>query len=147
MTFDIKFLPPVWEGSRLGNAALPGRIILGEHEEDFVSLIGFWSPRDYERQWRSAIERLVEERCESCLVTSIHDLRASDVARWWLLYPEQRVVHVQEALLFPKQLPGHVSEKDLYQAILPRETYNEDGAPISEWDVPFDDFIAFLHQG
>lgn len=146
MAFDIKFLPPVLEGSQLGNAALTGRIILGEYEEDFVSLIGFWSPRDYECQWRTAIERMVRMGCDSCLITSIHDPTESDIGRWWLLYPDRGIVHVQEALLLFNQLSGQLSVDDPYGAILPRRTYNEEGMPISEWDLPLQDFVEFLRH-
>jgi hypothetical protein len=81
MTFEINFLPHEVEGSELGNTGRFGEIVLGDYRELFISLIGFWSPRDYEDQWREGIRRVVQ-RERSCLVTSLDDPAKSEVITW-----------------------------------------------------------------
>lgn len=84
MGFDICFLREKVGGSEVGNIGQYGRIMLGDEAEDFVSLIGFWSPLDYSRQWIRAVQRLVNDQRDSCLITSLHDPNEADVATWWL---------------------------------------------------------------
>lgn len=146
MTFHITFLDEQEPGSTLGNTGQYGRITLDEFEEDFIALIGYWSPRDYVLQWRRAITRLVEERRPSCLITSLHDPGVADVLSWWLLYPSADQVSIQEARLQLRQLARPFESRDPYASIPPRITVSEEGDAVSEWTLPLTDFRDFLAQ-
>lgn len=142
--FAIRFLPEMPEGSVIGNSAPPGEIVLGDYQESFTSLIGFWSPLDYQNHWVSALHRLVDERKRSCLITSLHDLDVAEILHWWLLYPDGDDARVQNALLPLKALRPRFDSSDPYGAIAPHRTVNDDGLEISEWTVPVTAIRAFL---
>jgi hypothetical protein len=146
MSFGIKFLAETVEGSELGNTGQYGEIVLGDEREMFLSLIGYWSPRDYEEQWRNGILRVVRERQESCLITSLHDPREADVLMWWLLYPDGDTVRIQNALLLLDQHRQEFSTHHPYASIPPRRIVTDDGQPISEWVLPITDLRDFLQS-
>jgi hypothetical protein len=144
VAFDIRFLTEWTPGSETGNAGRFGRITLDDFSETFVSLIGFWSPYDYEVQWRRGVERLVGERRNSCLITSLHDPAATEMLMWWLLYPDGDRVVVQQALLFFANLDRTFSTNDPFSSIPPRRQITEEGEAISEWSLDFASFREFL---
>jgi CdiI N-terminal domain len=144
MSFNIRFLGELVEGSELGNSGLRGEIELGSHREEFIALIGFWSPLDYEHQWRAGVRRLVESRESSCLITSLHDPAEADVITWWLLYPMESRVFIQNALLLPRELTTPFSTRNPYLAIPPRRTITEEGHIISEWELPLFEFDTYF---
>jgi hypothetical protein len=145
MPFNIRFLFEFLPGSTVGDAALVGEIVLGNETDGFQSLIGYWSPLDYKRQWIAGVRRLVEERRNSCLITSLDNPSYGAITWWWLLYPDGDIVHVRNALLFPEDQEGF-STAHPYSAIPERMVTNDESEAISEWDVPFEDFAMFLNQ-
>lgn len=144
MPFDIKFSDETTIGSELGNTGQYGEIVLGDESEGFLSLVGFWSPRDYQQQWKAGVRRLVDERKSSCLITSLHDPQQAEILTWWLLYPVNDEVHVQNALLLLRETRPGFSTKDPYNSIPVRRELSEDGSQISEWVLPIQDFVEFL---
>jgi len=146
MAFDIRFIRGAIDGSRLGNASFHGEIDLGGEREEFLSLIGFWSPRDYENQWTDGVRRLVAGEGDSCLITSIHDPAVAEVGTWWLLYRRRGAVYVQNALLLFRDAGTQFTTLDPYRSIPERQTATEDGRPISEWELPISDFAEFLSR-
>ena len=146
MPFEIRFTGETSDDSEIGNAGYYGELTLGEDRESFVSLIGYWSPRDYEQQWLQGIERVVRANRASCLITSLHDPAEADVISWWLLYPEGEVVHIREALLLVNEDRGTFSTADPYAAIPVRQPNDESGDEISEWTVTRGDVQRFLDQ-
>jgi hypothetical protein len=144
MVFDIRFSGETTENSELGNAGYYGEVLLGDEREAFVSLIGFWSPRDYLQQWEEGIRRLVNQNKTSCLITSLHDPKEADILTWWLLYPLDHNVHVQNALLVLSEQRAKFATNSPYDAIPPRRQFTDEGDQISEWIVPLQDFAQFL---
>jgi hypothetical protein len=146
MGFNIRFLPQTVDGSELGNTGRLGEIELGAEREGFVSLIGFWSPKDYEDQWIAAVQRLVKDRCSSCLITSIHEPKETDAIIWWLLYPYSQDVRVQNALLLTAEQTLPFSTSDPYQSIPPYRAVTDEGDMISEWRLHLSAFEDFLRS-
>jgi hypothetical protein len=146
MVFDIRFLGERTDDSEVGNAGYLGEIMLGYERETFLSLIGYWSPQDYQRQWVLGIRRLIQEKIASCLITSLHDPIEADVLRWWLLYPIGSDIYVQEALLLLGSCRDRFSTKDPYVSVPPRRQETAGGEEISEWVVPREDFVAYLRR-
>jgi CdiI N-terminal domain len=146
MAFDIALFSDMVDGSELGNTGQHGHIVIGDETEDFVSLIGFWSPADYRAHWRQAIDRLVNQKSDSCLITSIHDPREVTVISWWLLYPVDGDVALQQALLLLAESKDPFSTADPFASIPRRRIINEDGKRISEWRLPMSDFAEFLRR-
>ncbi len=141
--FDIRLTGPLVEGSRLGNAAMQGRIVLGEEEEEFESFIGFWGPLDYARQWTEGAVRVASQRSASCLLTSVTDPSHSEFIRWWLLYPRGETVIVQEGILLLASLSTPFSTTFPYASVPEYESTAHDGRPIAEWQIPRDAIAEF----
>jgi hypothetical protein len=146
MVFDIRFLGERTDHSEVGNAGYLGEIVLGSERETFLSLIGFWSPHDYQRQWIRGIRRLIQEGTASCLITSLHDPLEADVISWWLLYPVGSDVYLQEALLLLGSCRDRFSTRDPYAVVPPRRKEAADGDEVSEWLVPREDFVLYLRR-
>ncbi|MGB6904684.1 MAG: hypothetical protein WBD98_17770, partial [Acidobacteriaceae bacterium] len=47
-----------------------GQITLGAFVEEFEMVLSVWSRERYERQWREGIQRLLDGKSKSCLITS-----------------------------------------------------------------------------
>jgi len=143
VAFSIRLLPETVDDSEVGNAGQYGEIELDDYRETFIAIIGFWSPHDYQNQWREAITRLVERRERSCLITSLHDPAVSEMLWWWLLYIEDDQVAVQNAILLFSELPKPFSTGDPYASIPAHRTMNEEGLEIVEWRLPLMHFEEF----
>lgn len=123
-----------------------GLITIGPFQERFVAPLDYWTASDYERHWVHAISRLLDTSDRSCLVTSMHDPETANFIEWWPLYRIANTVFIQHHLLFLDALVIPLNPNDLFPLVPQRRTVNEDGDPISEWQVPIEDLAGFLHQ-
>jgi hypothetical protein len=146
MAFSIQLLPEQVQESELGNAAQYGEIQLGDYTESFIALIGFWSPLDYSEHWSRSIKRLVDLKCASCLITSLHNPQVAEVLHWWLLYPIGDDVVVQNALLLGRRALSDFDARNPYRSIPTLRRVSEEGEQISEWLVHLTDFGDFLER-
>lgn len=84
--FDIRFDNSASDD--LDSDSSQGVLLLGQHRHLFSSSLEFWSPVDYELQWRRGIRNLVQGGEKSCLVTSITNPANANFLVWWILYRE-----------------------------------------------------------
>lgn len=116
-----------------------GEIALDDLVESFETWLTFWDTDQYENQWREGIHRLLEGAPRSCLITSISDPNCEWFGVWWKLYREGEYVVVQNQLLLSK-VPGcNFNSKNPYEFIPDRSSFSEDGVPVSEWRIKFND--------
>ncbi len=114
-----------------------GEIKIGDFRETFIMPLDWWTVGDYETQWLEGIERI--KHCdESCLVTTIQDLKKIPLIDWWILYKVGSTVYVQNELIAGDCLQtflnrGEFNRETCYDFIEPRQTVTEDGEKISEW--------------
>lgn len=135
--FSIALTDTSWPDGR-------GEIRIGDFRERFEVSFEYWSPSDYERQWREALGTLAEEGGASALITSMTNPRSANFLFWWPAYREDEMVFFQNGVLLLDDLtkPFDVSRYDEF--VPPRERVTEDGEPISEWWVPIADIREFL---
>lgn len=142
--FCIKFL--VGDDSYVTDKRgfLHGVIELGSFKEEFLADVGFWSRRDYERQWRDGLNRTLKGKVRSCLVTSITDPKRANFITWWPIYRIAEVVYVQNQNLLMKNMRSPFNPLNPYSHIPPRKSTTPSGESISEWSVTIDDIRTFL---
>jgi hypothetical protein len=144
MSFSIHFLPQGSPQNHVDSGGRTGIIHLGDYEEVFVADTSFWTVADYEHQWKSGLDRAVNQGLASCLITSMHDPMDAEMLFWWLLFPAGERIFLQEAILRFNQLHRSFNPNDLYSYIPERRTHNNEGRRISEWEVSRNEIVEFL---
>ncbi|MGH7193160.1 MAG: nucleotidyltransferase domain-containing protein [Candidatus Saccharimonadales bacterium] len=139
--FSIAFLRQDQQPRQPATTRL-GTVTIGDFEERFESSVEFWSEAQYELQWAKAIHRLISGAAESALITSITSAATANFLFWWILYRVDQHVHFQHHVLFLSELSGAFDPENPYQHIPQRATTSDDGAPISEWVLPFHELIS-----
>ena len=124
-----------------------GTLRLGEHNEYFESVLGFWGTDDYEEIWIKGLRRLIMGASTSCLATSVLYPPNANFVEVWPLYREESDVYVQDCLLFLDQLSHEFDPAAPWESVFPRSVVSEDGQRISEWRVSIDDIGEFLELG
>ena len=123
-----------------------GRLRLGDDEEYFESVLGFWAADDYERSWSVGLRRLLAGESISCLATSVTNPSSANFVEVWPLYREGNDVYVQNSLIFLEQLSHEFDADAPWESVTPREVVDEDGRAISEWKVSLTDIREFLGE-
>lgn len=123
-----------------------GTIVLGDDRETFTSAQNYWTAARYEAHWREAVTRVLDERRDACLITSLAGPRESNLLFWWPLYPDSDGVVVQNAILFFDQLAEPFDPDRPYRSVPTRTSVNEDRLRISEWRVSVSDLEAFARS-
>lgn len=123
-----------------------GQITLGDFRETFISVQTFWDAARYEVHWREALDRIVRDGRDSCLITSIAGPDKSHILFWWPLYRDGDSVLVQNSILFLDDLPERFNPERPFRSVPVRTTVSEDGDPISEWRVSVADVEAFARS-
>lgn len=142
--FDIRLVTRAPELQDGGCETIRGEIRLGDYREGFRAPLGPWTPGDYERQWRQAAERLLAGQPAAFWTVPWQF--------WWVAWPEEDAVAVQEHLLTADRLgayacgpvPGPGTAP--YELIGSRESQTEDGVSVSEWRVPLTSVCAWLSR-
>lgn len=146
MPFSIQFPPDATEETDENQRFMAGRKTLGDFREEFLAHLDYWTPKQYEAQWRDAVLGIVSGKSVDALITDMHDLRTAHHLVSWPMYREGDRVFVQNRLLFLNDLGRPQQLEDLIPRIGNRRTINDEGAQISEWDVGVSDLLAFLWQ-
>jgi CdiI N-terminal domain len=138
--FSIGFLPV---GRSRGSAERVGRIVLGTFEERFRASLEHWSASDYERHWREALIRLIEDRA-SCLITNmVAPTSRVDNLEWWPAWPLGDEACFQQEVLLPGKLDPPFDPDDPYLHLEDYEPSDVE-AGLSEWRVPLRAIRAFV---
>ena len=68
--------------------------------ERFVARVVFWSAEQYEKQWESALRKIVIGSTPAALITDYVEpnLSSADSLWWWPLYREGDSVYIQNQL-------------------------------------------------
>jgi hypothetical protein len=144
MPFSIEFPPEaaeeIWEGEKIRM----GRITLGDFTEQFMVFLHFWSPIEYEVQWRDAVRRIVSGSQVEALITEMHDLKTARHLVLWPMYREGDQVFVQNRLLFLENLGRPLKLELVIAGMGERQTVNKDVHKISQWSVSIDELQIFL---
>ncbi|XVJ69128.1 MAG: hypothetical protein HEQ39_05355 [Rhizobacter sp.] len=134
--FTINFKGTPFE--RNGENLLLGSIEGPGLSEDFWSPLNYWQAEQYRAQWKDGVARLLGGD-SSALVVSMRDPKQANFINWWLLYPVENQVHLQNQMLLLEDLKQPFNEEDIYSFIRPYRAYSEDGEKLSEWKFPMTD--------
>ena len=118
-----------------GVQALYGKICVGEYSETFIASLVNWSVAQYQQHWEDALQRIVEERRDSALITSYVRPDLAEFLIWWPLYLEGELVYVRNELLLYSQLSKPFVVDHPWGSLRPRQILNPEGLPISEWAI------------
>jgi hypothetical protein len=145
MPFSIAFLdePLVYPYEDIKTPGALGSLMMGDSNERFCSSLYRWSQRDYESQWRQAINVLLNESFKAALIVEYTGTDASSHLEWWPMYKVGDSVYLQNQLLFYNQLPQPFSLDRPFMYLRNRETTDQAGRPISEWLVRLSEVERF----
>jgi len=124
--------------------AATGSLIIGSARQGFLASLYEWSTKDYERQWRNALGRIIRGESKSALMTEYVSPVSATHLEWWPLYAAGNTLFVQNQLLLYDQLPEPFNLENWHDFIGERSTVSEDGRPISEWRVDLSEVHVFF---
>jgi hypothetical protein len=79
--------------------AASGVLILGKAKEHFLASLYQWNQRDYQRQWRHAIDVLLDGKIKSALITTYGSPEIATHLEWWPMLLVGDTVRFQDHLL------------------------------------------------
>ena len=124
-----------------------GRIVAGALDEGFASILHEWKRCEYEAQWIRSLRQLIAGDKKVVLITHYVNPTECSNLEWWALYRgEDDVVYVQNHLRFYDQLGSSFSVAEVNHFLADRITVNEEGNPVSEWEVPLADITLFVNR-
>jgi hypothetical protein len=146
--FDIYLTEESAPGLDPGVRAVQGKIRIGDYFETIITSLISWTPKQYERHWLTAVQRVVEGGDRSALITSYVEPAhgPDDYLVWWPLYREGETVHIQNHMLFFAQLTGPFSPELFWTSVRDRRTVDDEGLAISEWTTTVDSLSTFLDR-
>lgn len=120
-------------------------IQLDEHVEHFPLDLSYWNAEAYVKQWRDSLKALVtENHSVALLITSVEPPAEAGRCTAFVLYKEGDSVFVQQHLLAYRDSRSSINWRRLLASVGRRETIDEDGNRISEWNTEMEDIRAFL---
>ncbi|MDF7802095.1 hypothetical protein P4C99_21670 [Pontiellaceae bacterium B1224] len=122
-----------------------GEIQIGDFIESFEVCPCYWNHQKYKEKWIENIELLLTgEVSACCLTTWMHKPNSDDNYRGWILYREKEHIFIHEVLFWH---PGNVPTFDQNENIISiplRETEDEEGNEISEWEVDLQSIQEYI---
>ena len=112
-----------------------GEITLGDFKEKFIMRVDYWTIKDYKRQWKEGLERILTHN-RSCLVTDVQNPRYGPLVEMWGLYKKGNMIYIRNYLFCGDIYKKRIGDKPFtpetcYDFILNR-TKN---LWVSEWVV------------
>lgn len=120
-----------------------GKIKIGDFQEDLYPSLDWWSPDDYEHQWREGLSRLSDHE-KSCFIVDINNPTNREFIEWWKLYKIDNKIYVRNSIILDDIYEEQIGDKPFtlqtcYNFIPDRGSlHDEDGNKISEWVVDWD---------
>jgi hypothetical protein len=121
-----------------------GEIVIGDYIEMFEASISYWIADDYQKHWKQAIERIVNGEAKSRLITSMYDPVKANFIFCWPIYREGMRIYFQNQMLLMEYQDSPLDPKNLFLDIEDRQMLNDEGLPVSEWEVSVIDLKDFL---
>jgi hypothetical protein len=123
-----------------------GEIVLDDFKEKFVIPLDFWSIDQYQAHWIQGIERITKGAFKSCLITALYAPQIAHHIFWWIIYREGQKCIFQNQMFILNNEERNFDPSSPYPFIQDRQTYTEDGLPISEWEIQLDEMEKFLEN-
>jgi hypothetical protein len=131
--FRIRFFtPPVTDERGWPHAG--GELQIDTQRLRFLADLRFWSPSEYEAQWRAGLARLASARQPTALMTAYRG-RTAEPHVMWVLWPEGDDVYVQELSVLPCDLDAAFDPHLAHEHVGTRIPASEHDLPIAEYRV------------
>jgi len=104
------------------------------------------SEHEYASQWEGALIRALHKEPSALITDMLTPIESSHLI-WWPMWRIDCEIIFQNHLFFfaQHQVEGsHIDIEFLYGFIGKRDSFDDDGRPISEWTVPVSDVEIFL---
>jgi hypothetical protein len=101
---------------------------------------------DYRRSWLQGLLSVLEGNDYAALITSLSNPRTANFITWWPFYRALSMLHFQEHLLFLDDLSTPFDVNDPFCHVPKYRIANDEGDPISEWNVSVDDVRIFVDE-
>jgi hypothetical protein len=119
-----------------------GELMLGSAgRRCFLVDLRVWDIRDYERQWREGVGRLIQGETTTALMSAYRG-EGEETHHLWALWREGSEVYVQEHPVVPGELDAAFDPRNPYPHVGDRIRASEHGLAISEWRLDFTEVIA-----
>ena len=124
----IDNIPSVW-----------GEIIIGDFKETFVIPLEYWTLKDYERQWKDALEK-IKKNTKSILITAVQDPAKAPFIEWWPMYRYRKKIYIRNNIIFGEFYKKKIGNKlftpeTCYDFVPDRTTKFSKGIKPSEWVI------------
>jgi hypothetical protein len=147
MAFSIRFLSESFQAiEHHPITEAVGEIVLGEFRELFISSLSFWTKAQYEDQWITGLNRLVQNVSPSALITTMYDPTVANFIFWWPMYRQDDKVLVHNQMLLLMHHRELLNPDNPYTFIYEYESVDEEGQKVSEWEISIEDISTFLRQ-
>jgi len=133
--------------NRNGESVLEGSIFLCGSIESFYAPDSFWKREQYLKSWRDSFSEGYASKSHSALIVSMRDPLLMNFMFAWILYFEGEKVFVQNKVLFMDDVRGAFEVERINDYFGDRETFNEDGVKISEWEFALEEVVGFFEEG
>ncbi len=149
--FDIYFTDEPVAHDDPSFEALWGEIRIGAFREKFVASVMSWNIEQYEKQWETALRRILAGSTQSVLITDYVEpgLASGGHLWWWPLYREGDSIYIQNGLhpLYRKDRSIYIQDQlessgpldrpffseRAWESVRERKTMNAEGSELSEW--------------
>ncbi|WP_058962514.1 hypothetical protein [Type-E symbiont of Plautia stali] len=126
-----------------GELVIPSSIIIGDFTERLHIPISYWSFGDYKRNWLSSLLQGIDNKKHSALAVSMYEPDFTSFIFVWVVYYQGDAAYIQNKIIFLDEYQNFTPDT-INEFIGERETYNEDGMKISEWETDLNSIITFL---
>jgi hypothetical protein len=141
--FEIKFISePAIQDEEL---SATGIITIGDFSETFISPIGYWTLKDYERHWSAAAQRLLRGLKRSAFLTSMYEPTQTNFLTWYPVWQVGNGLCFQNQILFFPKRTTHFDPGNPFKHVGKRRITSA-GRPISEWKSSLDDIQQFIES-
>lgn len=121
-----------------------GCIQIDQFVERFQITLNYWDKGTFQRKWREAVKRLVLGANTVGLMTWMTSPTVKDNRRAWILYREGHRVFIQDKVLIATGKSPKFDEEEHLVEMPPRNTVNEDGFKVSEWETSIQSLANYL---
>ena len=138
--FGIRVFPPM-QPLDLDAPQVTAQLEIADARLIFSLDLRYWRVRDYQRQWKSGIDRLVLGAHSSALMTAFRG-RGGEAHHMWALWRADGRLHVQRHCVLPSEIAEPFDPLNPYEHVEARIPVTEEGLPLTEWSVELDQFFA-----